>query len=231
MPLKSAVYNPARFIAALAPSGKLNLAHPEQLTVAAGDSPMPQGSHRCTSSMEPTASAPKLVAYRNDWCIHCDNAVLAKQWRYFLVEHFFWILLIPTGFHKEWRCERCGKDPRNRQLGPVHALVIAMIVSAVGFAVFLSQAPYSGDIAPLFWTMLAGFGGLTVGFALWLKFEVRSPPMRKEVEPLRNDRCLFCGGRMTDYPQWHCVECGVIRYNDERVLSRLSHPGPPARPH
>ena len=52
-----------------------------------------------------------------------------------------------------------------------------------------------------------------LGSQLWLKFELRSPPMRKEVEPLRNDWCLICGGRMTDYPQWHCVECGVIRYN------------------
>ena len=55
--------------------------------------------------------APKLVAYRNDWCNHCDKPVLAQQWRSFYLGHWFWIPVVPLGFYKTWRCKVCTKNP------------------------------------------------------------------------------------------------------------------------
>ena len=142
--------------------------------------------------------------------------MLAKQWRFFIVEHLFWIPLIPLGFQKEWRCERCGQDPRKRDLGSVYIIVIALIVCLLGFVLFLLIAPdlEPGHAFPVFvWGKRALLGGLTIALPVLLRRKLKGLPKRREVEPLRNDRCLICGARMTDYPQWHCVECGLIRYD------------------
>jgi hypothetical protein len=157
--------------------------------------------------------APRLVAYRNDWCNHCDKPVLAQQWRSFYVGHLFWIPFLPLGFYKTWRCKVCTKNPRDRLRTSLGMIVAGLVVFSLIFVLMLF-GPYSGKDAAMFWAMRLGFGTLAVVFALWLKSRLKELPPEKNVEPLRNDRCLVCDGRMTDYPQWHCVDCAVIRYGD-----------------
>ena len=155
--------------------------------------------------------APRVVAYRNDWCNHCDKAMLALQWRSFYVGHLFWIPLLPLGFHKTWRCKACTKNPRDRLRTSQGMIIAGLVAFCLTFLIFLF-APYSGKEATVFWVMRLASGILAVVFALWLKSRLKELPQEKHVEPLRNDSCLLCNGRMTDYPQWHCVDCGVIRY-------------------
>jgi hypothetical protein len=157
--------------------------------------------------------APRLVGYRNDWCNHCERPVLAQQWRSFYVGHAFWIPIVPLGFYKAWRCKECDKDPRKRVRTAVGFIVAGLVASSAIFALML-LAPYSGEDAAMFWGMRAVFGIIAVFFAWWLKTRLDELPAAKNVEPLRNDRCLVCDGRMTDHPRWHCVECGVARFGD-----------------
>jgi hypothetical protein len=157
--------------------------------------------------------APKLVAYRNDWCNHCDKPVLAQQWRSFYVGHLYWIPFLPLGFYKTWRCKVCGKNPRARLRTATGCIVAGLLVFALMFVILLS-GPYSGEAAPAAWVMRLMFGALAAVFALWLKSRLKELPPQRNVEPLTNDRCLVCDGIMTDYPQWHCEECGVIRSGD-----------------
>jgi hypothetical protein len=156
--------------------------------------------------------APKLVAYRNDWCNQCDKPVLAQQWRCFYVGHLFWIPVLPLGFHKNWRCQGCTNNPRRRHRISTGVVVAGLLVFSLMFAIGLA-GPYHGEGAHEFWALRVVFGGLTAVFGLLLKSRLTTVPRERNVEPLRNDRCLVCGGRMTDYPQWHCADCGVIRYD------------------
>jgi hypothetical protein len=157
--------------------------------------------------------APRLVAYRNDWCNHCDRPTLAQQWRSFYVGHLYWIPCIPLGFHKTWRCVTCGNDPRARVRTSSGIIIAGLIAFLLVFVISLF-APNSGKEAAMVWGMRCGSAGLAVVFALWLWSRMRELPPEKHVEPLRNDRCLLCGGRMTDHPNWHCMECRVVRYDD-----------------
>jgi hypothetical protein len=157
--------------------------------------------------------APKLVAYRNDWCNHCDKPVLAQQWRSFYVGHLFWIPCLPLGFYKTWRCKVCTKNPRDRVQTSVGMIVAGLLAFTLIFVIMLF-APYSGKEAAMFWGMRLAFGSLVVVFALWLKARLKELPPERNVEPLRNDRCLVCDGRTTDSPRWHCLDCGVTRYGD-----------------
>jgi hypothetical protein len=155
--------------------------------------------------------APRVVAYRNDWCNHCDKPVLAQQWRSFYVGHLFWIPFLPLGFHKTWRCKACAKNPRDR-LRTSLGIIIAGLIAFTLMSVISLFAPYRGEGAATFWVMRVVFGSLAIVFALWLKSRLKEGPPDKNVELLTNTRCLVCNGIMADYPRWHCVDCGVIRF-------------------
>jgi hypothetical protein len=101
--------------------------------------------------------APRLVAYRNDWCNHCDKPVLAQQWRSFYVGHVFWIPCLPLGFYKTWRCKVCTKNPRDRLRTSVGMIVAGLLAFALIFVIMLF-APYSGKEAAMFWGMRIAFG-------------------------------------------------------------------------
>ena len=158
--------------------------------------------------------APRFVAYRNDWCNHCDKPVLAQQWRSFYVGHLCWIPLVPLGFYKIWRCQICARNPRERLRTSMGFIVAGSLVCAVIFVItFL--VPYSANDAAVVW----GFGSAAV--VPWsiclVELEVERISAGPDVQPLTNARCLFCDGMMTDYPQWHCDECGLIRYGSWQI--------------
>jgi hypothetical protein len=85
--------------------------------------------------------APRLVAYRNDWCNHCDRRVLAHQWRSFYLGHLFWIPFLPLGFHKVWRCKVCAKNPRERVRTSIGRIVAGLLAFSV-VVVLMVFAPY-----------------------------------------------------------------------------------------
>jgi hypothetical protein len=126
--------------------------------------------------------------------------------------HIFWIPIVPLGFYKTWHCEACTKNPRDRVRTSLAIIVAGLLAFSLIFAIMLF-APYTGEDAAMFWGMRFLFGALAVVFALWLKSRLNEVPPERNVEPLTNTRCLMCEGRMTDYPRWHCVDCGVIRYD------------------
>ncbi len=157
--------------------------------------------------------ASKQVGYRSDWCNHCKSRVIAWQWRSFYLGHLYWIPILPLGFYKVWLCPFCGKNPRERVRTSL-AIIVAGLLLFVLMFVALLFAPNEGKEAPTFWVMRFLFGGLAAVFSAWLIYRLQEQTPQRVVEPLRNDRCIACGGRMTDHPQWHCVECGLIRYDN-----------------
>ncbi len=161
--------------------------------------------------------APKLVAYRNDWCTHCDKPVLAQQWRSFYLGHVYWIPLIPLGFRKKRQCTQCGGNPRERVRASLTVIIAGLLTFLLAFVITI-LVPHNDDEATIVWTLRGVFGCLAALFAVWLASRSAEQPLpAKYVEPLRNDRCLICGGRMTDFPQGHCVNCKVIRYGSEQA--------------
>ena len=54
---------------------------------------------------------PKPVAFRNDFCLRCDEQTIALSERTFDVLHFFWIPILPVGLWRRWFCSQCGYKP------------------------------------------------------------------------------------------------------------------------
>ena len=82
--------------------------------------------------------AKRKAGYKSVWCESCNQHAYAERHRHFKFGHLFWLPLIPLGFHSEWFCLECGKDPK----GPARSgnfsigffAVLAFAVSAAMFA-------------------------------------------------------------------------------------------------
>ncbi len=55
--------------------------------------------------------APKLVAFRNDWCTQCQQQRLVVGRRTIDFGHLFWIPILPLGRWTRWYCGNCKSDP------------------------------------------------------------------------------------------------------------------------
>ncbi len=154
--------------------------------------------------------APKIKAYRSDWCNHCEKPVIANKVRRLYLLHLFWIPIFPLGIYKSWLCKECGENPRDRLKTSIALLVVAAILFGImGF--FSLLLPYTGEYAEAAWNSRFIFIGITAGFIYWIKCRLREPPVEKEIPPLNNKTCLVCDGRMMNRPNHYCLDCGVVR--------------------
>jgi hypothetical protein len=82
---------------------------------------------------------PRIVAYRNDFCLSCTAPRVAYQIRTFDVLHIFFVPLIPLGFLRRWHCAVCTNDPHVhpgtrkgfKWAGVVVLALVAIVVWAV----------------------------------------------------------------------------------------------------
>src|SRR5512147_40206 len=109
---------------------------------------------------------PKLVAYRNDYCLSCDAPRLALQRRTVDFFHLFYVPLLPLGVWWRWHCATCGRDPHAtyRTRKPLKWLgTVLLLVSEVSA---WTTPPGTGQDAVIVWVMRLG---LPVAFLLALR--------------------------------------------------------------
>jgi hypothetical protein len=154
---------------------------------------------------------PKIVAYRNDFCLTCAAPRRAFRARTFDVIHIFYIPLIPLGFLRRWHCSVCGRDPHTHP-GTRKGFKWAGVVILAFLAVVLWGVPPAGD--PWVWPMRIG---LPIAFAaaLWhtlkSKPDVRLADKLNEVQPANESVCPVCGAALVVDDIWRCPRCGIER--------------------
>lgn len=157
---------------------------------------------------------PKIVAYRNDFCLSCAAPRRAYQIRSFDVLHLFYIPILPLGFWRRWQCLRCKREPHvypypRKSLKWASVIVLAILEAAMWAPEAMQQ-----DSVTSVWIMRIGFAVLFVA-ALW--WAIRSKPdiklkeRLKEVSPAQENLCPLCGGVFIVDSQFRCANCGVMR--------------------
>jgi hypothetical protein len=157
---------------------------------------------------------PKRFAFRNDYCLSCRGATRSIATRTFDVGHVFWIPILPVGFWKHWRCERCGAEPHaapgTRRSFKWVGLVLLILFSFLAWAV-----PAEPPDQWLSWVFRIGG---PVGSLLLLRHLLRTPKERslrdglKNVPPAEEVICPFCNTPLMAGTRWSCPGCGVLRY-------------------
>src|SRR5579859_7679990 len=157
---------------------------------------------------------PRIVAYRNDYCLSCEAPSRAHQIRSFKVYQLYYIPVVPLGFWREWQCAECQRDPHNypgtsRKIWWL-AVIFAGFFAITGIITSFEQQ----DSALTVWVMRLAFPALFF-VVLWLA--VRRKPDKglreklQQISPDRDNKCALCNGALVLNQGWNCSQCGVAR--------------------
>lgn len=159
---------------------------------------------------------PKVVAFRNDYCVACKGPRRSVAVRSFDVGHVFWIPLLPVGFWRHWKCTECGRkphvSPRLRR-----ALLQRGLFILISLSILFWVVPADSDFAIGAWVcrIAAPLGAMVLAVQLFR--HLRRPSLRRSlanVTPAADATCPFCATPLvTGFgPRWSCPACGVVRY-------------------
>jgi len=157
---------------------------------------------------------PKPVAFRADYCLHCEPETLALRVRTVNFFSIFFIPVLPLGIYRRWICVECGKPPHTKvSLWRAIKVVVAVLVT-VNAAIFW-VAPV--DEAPIpaagVWMLRLAFLALAVLAFRWALRPPGRPALGKllaAVEPHDVTECPGCGGRLTPViDEALCRACGM----------------------
>ncbi len=154
---------------------------------------------------------PEAVAFRNDFCLSCEDERLSLQIRSFDVVHIYWIPMIPLGFRKAWACRVCGNSPHDATKTRLGFKKAAVVVAGIGASVSWI-APAAGDESATVWIARLF---LTLGFLAAIRWVTHHQPSvsldehLSHIEPYSAPSCPLCGNELFSMPERHCPGCGV----------------------
>jgi len=164
----------------------------------------------------------KRTAYRNDYCLNCEGARIAEQYRTFDVGHLFFIPLLPLGQWFRWQCTTCGNNPHART--KTSRTLKIVFAAAVGLFAALTWTPPlmpEARDAPIVWPMRILFPLAVAGIIQWIRKDRGDVGLQEgllTVAPLNDPACLYCKAALD--PTGYCQACDV---------RRLPTPAPTAR--
>jgi hypothetical protein len=155
---------------------------------------------------------PKVVAFRNDFCLTCNTARRAVEIRTFNVLSFRGIPLIPVGYWKRWLCTECTVPPGyNRRSRRKFAVTLAALAAA--FAVIFWSLPIEPDQVET-WLFIRRISPVVmIGAIIWAVLAEGTPSTAERLTnilPAQETMCPFCQSPLLTY-NWHCSSCGIQR--------------------
>ena len=156
---------------------------------------------------------PRLLAFRSDYCLSCENARRSVKVRSFDVLHIFWIPLLPLGFWKRWVCTVCSRNP-HANVKTRRPFKWAGLVALLALALIFWMAPAGPNDVLLSWLFRVA-SPLGAMLLLWhLLRTPKEPTLSKKlamVEAATDSVCPFCGTQLLIGAQCSCPSCGVVR--------------------
>ncbi len=157
---------------------------------------------------------PKRIAFRNDYCLACEQPRASVRMCTLDVVHIFWIPVFPLGIWKRWICAACGREVnvavKTRRSFKWAGVAVLIFLGSISWF-----APIEPDSRIMIWVLRIG-GPL--GALLTLIYLLRTPsnPSWKErfkmVPPTTNSVCPFCNTPLlTLNGKVSCPACGVVR--------------------
>jgi hypothetical protein len=156
----------------------------------------------------------KRIAFRNDHCLSCRQALRSVQMRSFDALHIFWIPFLPLGFWKRWLCTVCGQQPHvapgTRRSFKWAGLFVLLFFSAVFWAM-----PVEPDFVVGSWIFrIGGPIGAILVFAHLLRTP-KDPSLTQilaTIPPASDTVCPFCRTPLLVAASGcSCPACGIVR--------------------
>jgi hypothetical protein len=157
---------------------------------------------------------PKMIAFRNDYCLSCAHYRRSVQIRTFDAWHIFWIPVLPLGFHKRWICTVCRRRSHVHP-GTRRGFKWAGLVVLVIFAVAFWAMPLTPDMRVMGWAFRVGSPVGAILTSMHLLRTSKDPSLKERlaaVPPATDTVCPFCSSALLQLSlQCSCPNCGVLR--------------------
>jgi hypothetical protein len=155
---------------------------------------------------------PRTIAFRCDYCRHCQKEALAVAVRTFAWLHLYFIPLLPMGFETKWYCTACYGDPHAGQgtPRPIRILISALLLPLAIYCWLVLLVPSFSE--------RGGIGFWITGITTTLLFAMSAVWSSKgkfdsglqNVTPYSSQKCPLCDDvLMQDYEGAKCVDCGA----------------------
>jgi zinc ribbon protein len=154
---------------------------------------------------------PKIVAYRNDYCISCDSPQRAHRIRRLKVLHLFFIPVFPLALVRRWRCSVCDRHPHWRAPSRQRWLVTYLLAMFTATA-WISSDTETGNSVLGMWLLRIGVSiafVLVFSYALRGQYDFQLKEKLGTVEAAQETNCPFCGTQFIQNQGWRCPQCGV----------------------
>lgn len=151
----------------------------------------------------------KIIAYRNDYCLACQESRRAYQVSRVLFRVHL-IPILPVGIWRTWYCSVCNQNPHAIP-GRFEELKRAVLIVLVTVSFFGWIAPDSNS--GVWWMRIAPLIVIAMVLLLMAKEWVALGLQRKlhEVPPAAESTCPLCGGLLIMDNGWRCSACGIKR--------------------
>lgn len=157
---------------------------------------------------------PRIIAYRNDFCVSCDEPRRAHLIRSFKAYQFYYIPVVPLGFWREWICSECGKDPHvySRRVRN-YRWVLVMISGFFALAGVVASFDQESAVSTR-WIMRLLFPALFIA-SLWFALRRKPDPYvrekLKQISPDLDNACALCDAALIQNHGWRCSACHAER--------------------
>lgn len=158
---------------------------------------------------------PRNVAFRNDYCLSCDEPRLAVCVRTFDVVGAGILPVLPLGFIDRWYCTTCKQlTNRSSRIRYGHKAAAVAALTGITLAFWLTPVDAFPDAAVFLWQGRIA----TIPLLAWAYHRLRQEPREPgyaerlaEVAPYLSSTCPICGTPLNNIPNWHCPSCGLER--------------------
>ena len=159
----------------------------------------------------------KVVAYRNDFCLSCEEPRRALHIRSIKALHLFFIPVLPIYFWWHWECSECGRpphsDPQPRTRRGFKKL-LTIFSGMFALVVWVSPGSETGNSPTVTWIVRVVLT-ITFLFSFWYMVKpttsIRLSEKLKEIEPDQDNFCALCKAPLILGSDWRCSGCGVER--------------------
>jgi hypothetical protein len=156
---------------------------------------------------------PRMVAFRDDFCITCQSAGPAIQTKTIDVLHIYGIPILPLGVYGRWHCLRCGRSPDVAGTARQSIKILAAVTAAL-LAIPFWLTPIDPENAAILWSLRLGCVFAAIGTLWWIAAGSDDVERRRrlaELPPNYTPECPLCNVVMLPGERWHCPRCGIVR--------------------
>jgi hypothetical protein len=153
------------------------------------------------------------IAFRNDFCVHCQAERVAVQVRSFYFGHLYRMPFLPLFYWRRWLCARCGENPHELSTFRIFKTWLSILIGLLAaLAWYVTPEPEASSRVWWFRFLLTS---AFLGVVWWATVGHSRHPLLREslpcLVPYNSRECPLCGAPLGGESANRCRTCSISR--------------------